>query len=127
MAWLLVLAVGPIGLAVLLYRADGFDPAPLPDHGPWPSRDVPMRNRHMLAVSERLGDGLLLGPEDLAYDAEEGVIYTGCGDGWIKKVTVAAGEDASVRVENWTYTGGRPLGVALGLDKQLIVADAFKV
>ncbi|XXG87447.1 hypothetical protein AAC387_Pa11g2132 [Persea americana] len=118
-AWLIVLVVGPVGVAVLLYRAHGFD------HGPWSSRAVPMSNRHMIAASERLGDGLLPGPEDLAYDADEGVIYTGCGDGWIKRVAVA-GEETSVTVENWTYVGGRPLGVALGAHKQLIVADAYK-
>eukprot|EP00268_Persea_americana_P036798 TRINITY_DN3632_c0_g1_i1.p1 TRINITY_DN3632_c0_g1~~TRINITY_DN3632_c0_g1_i1.p1 ORF type:complete len:411 (-),score=71.43 TRINITY_DN3632_c0_g1_i1:419-1585(-) len=125
LARLLVVVVGPVVLAVLLFRADRFDPAPIPDHSPWSSRAVPMSNRHILAVSERLGDGLLPGPEDLAYDADEGVIYTGCVDGWIKKVAVA-GEEATVTVENWAYVGGRPLGVALGVDKQLIVAESHK-
>lgn len=126
LAWLLLVVVGPVVLAVLLFQTDGFDPAPIPDPSPWSSRAVPMSNRHILAVSERLGDGLLPGPEDLAYDADEGVIYTGCVDGWIKKVAVA-GEEATVTVENWAYVGGRPLGVALGVDKQLIVADSYKV
>ncbi|XP_058090688.1 protein STRICTOSIDINE SYNTHASE-LIKE 5-like [Magnolia sinica] len=122
---LLFLGVVPVAIAILLYRADRFDPAPLPDHGSWPSRAVPARNDRILKVAEKLGDGLLHGPEDMAYDAEAHVLYTGCYDGWIKKVTLAD-VASSVTVDNWVHVGGRPLGVALGLHKDLIVADANK-
>lgn len=75
----------------------------------------------MLHGSEKIGEGKLLGPEDIVYDPKLGVIYTSCGDGWIKRVTV----NDSV-VEEWVNTGGRPLGLALGYAGEVYVADAFK-
>lgn len=63
-----------------------------------------------------------MGPEDLVYDSGSGVLYTGCADGWVKRVSV----NDSV-VEDWVNTGGRPLGLALGLNGEIIVADANKV
>ncbi|XP_058090687.1 protein STRICTOSIDINE SYNTHASE-LIKE 5-like [Magnolia sinica] len=123
-ARLLFLVVGPVIVSVI-YWADGFDPALLPEHGSWPSRAVPARNDHILEVVEKLGDGLLPGAEDLAYDSEAHVLYTGCGDGWIKQVRLADAA-SSVTVDNWAHVGGRPLGIALGHDKELIIADADK-
>ncbi|KAF8377718.1 hypothetical protein HHK36_031102 [Tetracentron sinense] len=121
---LLLLVVAPVAMAVLFYRLDDFDPAPLPIQ--WlPSMVVPKRNGHMLLGAEILGLGLLPGPEDLAYDAQSGVIYTGCADGWIKRVKVTESA-ADATVENWVHVGGRPLGLVLGLDNQLLVADAEK-
>ena len=73
-----------------------------------------------------MGMGKLTGPEDLAYDEKEGVIYTGCDDGWIKRVTVSESAADSV-VENWVNTGGRPLGLAFGNNGEFIVADGNKV
>ncbi|KAF3440385.1 hypothetical protein FNV43_RR18669 [Rhamnella rubrinervis] len=49
---------------------------------------------------EKLGVGLLVGPEDIAY--------------------VSSSE---VTVENWVNTGGRPLGLAFGRHNEVIVAD----
>ncbi|KAF8377716.1 hypothetical protein HHK36_031100 [Tetracentron sinense] len=121
---LLLLVVTPVAIAVLLYRLDDFDPAPLPIQR-LPSMVVPKLNGRMLQGSEILGHGLLPGPEDLAYDAESGVIYTGCADGWIKRVKVTESA-ADATVENWVHVGGRPLGLVLGLDNQLLVADAEK-
>ncbi|KAI3798797.1 hypothetical protein L1987_34076 [Smallanthus sonchifolius] len=78
-------------------------------------------NPRVLHGSEKIGEGQLLGPEDIMYDPKLGVIYTSCGDGWIKRVTV--NESA---VEDWVNTGGRPLGLALGYSGEVYVADAFK-
>lgn len=114
-------------VAYLLFRADGFDPAPLPDHHSWfVSLAVPARNDRMLQGAERLADGLLAGPEDLVSDANGHFLYTGCADGWVKRLRLSEAV-ASVSVENWTYVAGRPIGLAIGADNQLIVADAFKV
>ncbi|PKI56019.1 hypothetical protein CRG98_023606 [Punica granatum] len=75
----------------------------------------------MLDGSERVGEGKLPGPEDIAYDHESGLIYTGCNDGWVKRVRV---NDSTV--EEWVNTGGRPLGVVLSRQGELIVADTEK-
>nr|KYP35928.1 Adipocyte plasma membrane-associated protein [Cajanus cajan] len=76
--------------------------------------------------SEIVAQGEVVGPEDLAYDKRRRVIYTGCEDGWIKRVTVADSVADTV-VENWVNTGGRPLGLALEKSGELMVADAVKV
>uniref|UniRef100_A0A2N9EI64 Strictosidine synthase conserved region domain-containing protein n=1 Tax=Fagus sylvatica TaxID=28930 RepID=A0A2N9EI64_FAGSY len=122
----LVTVLVPVVAATVLYQLDSFDPAPLP-----PEEltrhviTVPTRNDHMLRVSEFVGVGNLIGPEDLAYDTKSGVIYTGCADGWINRVTVNDSVSDSV-VEKWINTGGRPLGIAIGHNNELIVADPEK-
>jgi len=114
--------------ALLLYQLDSFDPAPLPLHELSQLRvaAAPTRNAHMLKGSEFLGVGALAGPEDVAYDSKSGLIYTGCADGWVKRVTVNESAADSVVVENWVNTGGRPLGLAHGHNGDLLVADAEK-
>lgn len=108
--------------AVLLYRLEPFDPAPFPiDELAAEAMVVPSSNGGMLEGSEKVGAGLLAGPEDIAYDPGSQVIYTGCGDGRIVRVRV---NDSTV--ENWVNTGGRPLGLALGPNNEIIVADALK-
>ncbi|KAK9990029.1 hypothetical protein SO802_025014 [Lithocarpus litseifolius] len=73
----------------MLYQVDSFDPAPLtPDELNSHVITVPTSSDQMLRVSEFVGLGNLIGPEDMAYDAKSGVIYTGCHDGWISRVTV---------------------------------------
>ncbi|RVW70743.1 Protein strictosidine synthase-like 5 [Vitis vinifera] len=86
---------------------------------------VPKLNPCMLQGSEMIGQGNLLGPEDIAYDANSHLIYTGCADGWVKRVTLNESAANSV-VHNWAFTGGRPLGVALGRAGKVLVADAEK-
>ncbi|XP_057462937.1 protein STRICTOSIDINE SYNTHASE-LIKE 5-like [Actinidia eriantha] len=122
----LLLFLVPVIAAVLLYRLDPFDPAPIPTHE-FARRpmSVPLRNPHLLEGAEMLGVGQLLGPEDLVHDPDSGVVYTGCHDGWIKRVTVNKSVTDSV-VEEWVNTGGRPLGLVLGLHKEVIVADSDK-
>ncbi|CBI38398.3 unnamed protein product, partial [Vitis vinifera] len=122
----LVLILTPVAAAIFLYQLDSFDPASLPTHEfsqePMP---VPKLNPRMLQGSEMIGQGNLLGPEDIAYDANSHLIYTGCADGWVKRVTLNESAANSV-VHNWAFTGGRPLGVALGRVGEVLVADAEK-
>lgn len=112
----------PVTLAVILYRVEPLDPAELPLHELSQKDMVVSRvNSRMLQGSEFIGVDQVVGPEDLAFDPESRLIYTGCADGWVKRVTV----NDSV-VEDWVNTGGRPLGLVLGFNNELIVADAFK-
>ena len=122
-----ILLAFPVALAVVLYRLDSFDPAPLPLHEfLGPTATAAARNGHLLRGSEFVGAGSLLAPEDIAYDSKSGVIYTGCADGWVKRVYLNESAADSV-VENWVNTGGRPLGIATGLNNQVLVADTEKV
>ncbi|XP_050241593.1 protein STRICTOSIDINE SYNTHASE-LIKE 5-like isoform X6 [Quercus robur] len=122
----LVTVLVPVVAATLLYQLDSFDPAPLPpDELTRHVITVPARNDHMLRLSEFVGVGNLKAPEDVAYDAKSGVIYTGCADGWISRVTLNDSAADSV-VEKWVNTGGRPLGIAFGHNNELIVADPEK-
>ena len=117
----------PIALAVVLYRVDPLDPAELPLHELTQQDTVaPRVNDRLLYGSEFIGSGQVVGPEDIAFEPESGVIYTGCADGWVKRVKVSDSVSDSV-VEDWVNTGGRPLGLVLGLNNEVIVADAFKV
>eukprot|EP01018_Ginkgo_biloba_P016513 Gb_04241 [translate_table: standard] len=69
----------------------------------------------------KLGAELVPGAEDVAADSQ-GRLYTGCSDGWIKRISfIQKSED--IRVENWTYVGGRPLGVAFGFHGELLVCE----
>ncbi|KAL0430906.1 UNVERIFIED_CONTAM: protein STRICTOSIDINE SYNTHASE-LIKE 5 [Sesamum radiatum] len=118
----------PVVVAVFLYQLDSFDPAPYPEHEltqKEPPLFVPKRNSHMLRGSEKIGYGQLPAPEDIAYDAKTGAIYTGCEDGWVSRVVLNASAGDPV-VENWVNTGGRPLGIVHGLHGEVIVADADK-
>ncbi|WCJ32789.1 Calcium-dependent phosphotriesterase superfamily protein [Euphorbia peplus] len=75
---------------------------------------------------EILGKGKLKGPEDIIYDEKSRVIYTGCRDGWIKRVKLSDSVDNTV-VEKWVNTGGRPLGLSwLPGKEDIVVADANK-
>ncbi|CAK9148586.1 unnamed protein product [Ilex paraguariensis] len=117
----------PVTIAVLVYQLDSFDPAPFPIHDLTHQKPmvVPRRNPRMLHGSEEIGVGQLLGPEDVAYDPKSGMIYTGCVDGWVKRVTVNQSAAETV-VENWVNTGGRPLGIVLGHHDEVVIADADK-
>ncbi|KAK7266762.1 hypothetical protein RIF29_19417 [Crotalaria pallida] len=117
-----VALVFPVFVAAVLYRLDNFEPVHFPT-GELSRHSVTVvaRNPRMRQGSEAVAEGEVKGPEDLAYDEKKGVIYTGCEDGWIKRVTVSE----SV-VHDWVNTGGRPLGLALGKDGELIVADAYQ-
>ncbi|XVF59878.1 hypothetical protein PTKIN_Ptkin07bG0311200 [Pterospermum kingtungense] len=112
--------------AVVVYHLDPFDAAPMPLHElnerPKPAA---LRNDRMLEGAELLGVGKFEGPEDILYDSRSGIIYTGSGNGWIHRVWLNESAGDTV-VENWVRTCGRPLGLALGLNNEVIVADAYK-
>ncbi|GMH11349.1 hypothetical protein Nepgr_013190 [Nepenthes gracilis] len=119
-----------IAVGVVLYRLDPFDPAPFPEHEFFQKAGAvaqPRRvNGRMMQEAEFVGDGQLRLPEDIVYDPSLGVLYTGCVDGWINRVTVNESASDSA-VEKWVNTGGRPLGLALNhQNHELIVADAVK-
>lgn len=117
------LVLAPVLLAVALYGPKNFLPAVLPpDYRYGADVSAPRHEAHALSASEWVGEGRLPGPEDLAYDRAGGWLYTGCADGWIKRVGVPGGD-----VEDWALVGGRPLGVALAGDGGLVVADPDKV
>ncbi|XP_047312811.1 protein STRICTOSIDINE SYNTHASE-LIKE 4-like [Impatiens glandulifera] len=121
---LLLWVAAPTLLSVVIfYQLESFEPAQLPIHDSLIAPTAPNLNLklNILRGVEKVGTGKIMGPEDVAYDAESKLIYTGCADGWIKRVRV---DDLSV--EDWVNSGGRPLGLVLGPDKRLIVADANK-
>lgn len=108
--------------SAVLYRLDPFEPVHFPlDKLTRSNITAPLRNNNMRLGSENVAEGELFGPEDLVYDADKGLVYTGVEDGWIKRITV----NESL-VEDWINTGGRPLGLAFDENGQLIVADANK-
>ncbi|KAI9165199.1 hypothetical protein LWI28_009473 [Acer negundo] len=120
-----VLTVLVAAAAVIVYQLDSFDPAGLPHHElARTPLTAPVRNERMLRGSEMVGSGVLKAPEDVVYDSESGVLYTGCEDGWVRRVTVSESAADSV-VEDLVNTGGRPLGLAIG-NNEIIVADAYK-
>lgn len=118
----------PVILGTVFYQLDSFDPVSYPTHvlSTDPPIVAPKRNNQVLRGSENIGVNQLLAPEDVAYDPESGVIYTACVDGWVKKVKVNESA-ADSTVEDWVFTGGRPLGLALGHHGEVIVADSEKV
>ncbi|KAF8697807.1 hypothetical protein HU200_001192 [Digitaria exilis] len=116
----MALILTPVALAVALYNSDDFSPAPMPsEYSYGPDVSAPRHDARALERTERVGEGRLPGPEDLAYDRAGGWLYTGCSDGWVRRVTVPGGD-----VEDWAQTGGRPLGLVLAADGALIVANA---
>lgn len=117
----------PVAVAAVIYRLEPFEPVHFPA-GELSRRTAtaPARNSRMRVGSEVVAAGQVEGPEDLAYDKRRRLIYTGCVDGWIKRVTVKESVADSV-VDNWVNTGGRPLGLALERNGELIVADAYLV
>ncbi|KAK2355444.1 Calcium-dependent phosphotriesterase superfamily protein [Trifolium repens] len=120
---LLIIIAFPVALAAVLYRLELFETVHIPS-GKLPQRTAtsPAVNPRMRIGSEVVAEGKVHGPEDLAYDKRRRFIYTGCEDGWIKRVTVNESA-ADSEVETWVNTGGRPLGLALEKSGELIVAD----
>ncbi|KAL0550621.1 hypothetical protein IC582_015143 [Cucumis melo] len=111
-----------VAAAVVVYKLDPFDPAALPaEELSGEPAAVAACNGRVLQGAERIGVGELAAAEDLAYHSELGLVYTGDGDGWLKRVRL---NDSTV--EKWAFTGGRPLGVALGPDGDVFIADADK-
>ncbi|XWS45631.1 hypothetical protein CRYUN_Cryun15aG0153000 [Craigia yunnanensis] len=126
LALLLSAIILPVVAAIVVYQLDSFDAAPMPLHElSQPPEPAVLRNERMLEGAKLLGVGKFQGPEDILYDSRSEIIYTGSGDGWIQRVWLNESASDTV-VENWVSTGGRPLGLALGLNNEIIVADAYK-
>jgi sugar lactone lactonase YvrE len=94
----------------------------------------PLQPNHELQNSRPIAPGRLEGAEDVAVDAA-GRLYTGTADGKVMRVTLAP--DHTERLEVFTDTGGRPLGLRIREGKAaaqgttavpwtLFVADARK-
>ncbi|XP_038903106.1 protein STRICTOSIDINE SYNTHASE-LIKE 6-like [Benincasa hispida] len=117
-----ITALALLTAAVVVYKLDPFDPAVIPaeELSGAPAAVAECSGR-VLQGAERIGVGELAAAEDLAYDSELGIVYTGDADGWLKRVRL---NDSAI--ENWVFTGGRPLGVALGPDSEVFVADAYQ-
>lgn len=112
------LAVSVAAIVLRLQKASPVSPA-LIDYGPLPTTGV-WTSDFSLRGMERFGVGCQ-GPEDIAFD-KHGRLYAGCADGWIKR----AGADG--KFANFSFVGGRPLGLDIGGDPQVLyVADAILV
>ncbi|EOA25324.1 hypothetical protein CARUB_v10018641mg [Capsella rubella] len=125
--FLLISTIVPFLISIALYQLDTFDPAPAPsDAFTSSTSSIPsLLNEKFRTGAEFIGLGVLHKPEDIAYHKDSGLIYTGCVDGWVKRVKVAHSVNDSV-IENWVNTGGRPLGIDFGIHGEVIVADAYK-
>lgn len=109
-----------LGAAYLLFWPVAVQPVAW-HPGPAPALEGDYARNALLAaavpVGEDLGEGMGLGPEDIAFDAA-GRLYTGLGDGTIVQVDVNTGV-----VQRFAETGGRPAGMKFDQSGNLIVAD----
>ena len=119
MRWLLGLVVAVVaGVLLLLVLPAPIDPVSwTPD--PNPGLTGAFEPNLQLAETERLLEGVGVGPEDVAC-APDGVRYTGYEDGRIVRF------DAAGTATEFANTGGRPLGMQLDAAGRLIVADAVR-
>jgi sugar lactone lactonase YvrE len=103
------LAFWPVPIAPVAW-----EPPPAPElAGPFALNDA-------LARGTPLFEGIGVGPEDVAFDAQ-GRLYTGFEGGRIVRMTLPAGEP-----KLFVDTGGRPLGMVFDAKGHLVVADARK-
>ena len=114
---LLAIAIG-LGLLAFLpangkFDALAFEPAEAP------AFTGVMEPNKLLQAGTYIGEGKLEGPEELAV-GPDGRIYTGTGDGFIRRFTLDGD------IEDFANTGGRPVGMDFHPDGTLYVADAYK-
>lgn len=111
-----------VAIAVLVVQLDTYEAVAYPMHELGEQMFVAAwKNVGEVSGLEKIGSGELVGAEDIAYEPKSGMVYTGCQDGWIKRVKLAD----SV-VENWVHTGGRPIGIAIDESGDVFVTDAYK-
>lgn len=123
---LLFFPLAIVAIAVLVVQLDTYETVAYPMHELGETMFVAARkNAGTVSDLEKIGFGELVGAEDIVYEPKSGVVYTGCHDGWIKRVKLADSVSDSV-VENWVHTGGRPLGIAIDESGDVFVADAYK-
>jgi hypothetical protein len=104
-------------LATFVVATSPIDPVPLM----LPEFQAGLANRKLECI-EKLGEGGLEGPEDIAVAADGSVLAT-TRNGWVKKVW--PGHNA--RVDDWQYVGGYPCGLALGIHGEVLVCDPTQV
>ena len=103
------------GLVAAWHRGDRTSPIA------WqPSDAQPLAADVRLVQAERLAEGLVLGPEDVAVDPA-GRLVVGERSGRIQRLSVGPGEPSA---ETLVDTGGRPLGLAWAADGGLLICDA---
>ncbi|KAI9077371.1 hypothetical protein K1719_040684 [Acacia pycnantha] len=78
----------PIVAASILFRLEPIQPAHFPADttSQWTLTVAACSVQR--ADAKKGSEGHAKVPEDLVYDAAAGILYTGCKDGWIKRVTV---------------------------------------
>ncbi|CAL5018427.1 unnamed protein product [Urochloa decumbens] len=86
---------------------------------PAPTSHYPRNN--LLQRLEKLGEGLLNGPEDVYVDAVAGgVVYTATRDGWLHRMN-----PYNRSWERWRFVGGTGLlGIAKCADGSMLICDA---
>ena len=102
----------------MVRKASHIDPWPTELAMPLPMHKWPKAEKLQL---ERVGEGELPYPEDLAPTSKSGsALFAACSDGWIKQVSLSSGI-----VVNWTKipSNGRPLGLALGLHGEVLACE----
>ncbi|MBJ6135969.1 SMP-30/gluconolactonase/LRE family protein [Marinobacter litoralis] len=119
MRWLL------IGSLILFLVCGGFLLAPSPvDSKAWEApKPPPMTGvyapNELLRQADLLALGQVYGPEDTTLGTD-GVLYAGTQDGKIIRV------HPDGKVDTWLETGGRPLGMVMDEQGNLLVADSGK-
>lgn len=112
------LALPVVAVVAFLLWPSPIDPAAWTPP-PAPALDGPTAPNQALEQAERLAEGEVVGPEDLAVDAS-GRVWGGLEDGRI--VRFMPGDGSST--ETVYDTGGRPLGLHFDADGRLVIADA---
>jgi sugar lactone lactonase YvrE len=111
-------AVVVVGIAALLLMPSPIDSVAW-EPAPAPQLVGPLMPNEKLQEAELIAQGKIVGPEDLAFDANERM-YTGLEDGRIVRID---GPSIETVLKN---TGGRPLGIQFDAKGNLIVCDAWK-
>ncbi|XP_024391436.1 protein STRICTOSIDINE SYNTHASE-LIKE 4 isoform X2 [Physcomitrium patens] len=119
LASVLVLVLALIAAAFYSYvdRKSPIDAVPI-ILAPFPKAEGVYAPNTLLQSVEKLGTGKLLQPEDIIVDPSGKFLYVSTSDGWIKKLYLADGS-----VEDWKHVGGRPLGLAVGNDGEVLVCE----
>lgn len=117
-----------LGLFILLFLYLFFWPVAV-DPKVWSAPEAPeyvgqYRVNSDLAEFEALSLAGQRGPEGVA--VSEGYVYAATEAGWIVRWSLGALAEGDTEGQLWANTQGRPLGLALGPDGDLWVADAFR-
>ena len=107
-----------LGLLVFIIAPSPIDPLSYEPRQGHPL-EGPFAPNDLLCGAEMIADGGLDIPEDVAFDSS-GRLYTGTHEGWIQRITFSEGEEI---VERFAEVGGHPLGLVIGPDDTLFVAN----